>query len=104
MASRSVTTRDAGLALISRINRWMVAGAVASAGVISLVAARSFHGHTVSSSASAVSQPAQSSSSGASGSSSSGSSSSGGGLGQPAQAPGSGSAQSAPAPVVSGGS
>ncbi|HUE25675.1 MAG TPA: hypothetical protein VMP89_02800 [Solirubrobacteraceae bacterium] len=99
MASRAVNTRDAGLALISRINRWMIAGAVAFSGVISLVAARSFHGHTVS----AVSQPAQSSSAG-SGSSSSGSSSSGSGLSQPSQAPAPAPAQSAPAPVVSGGS
>lgn len=80
----------------------MIAGAVSFAGVISLVAARSFHGHTVSSSASAVSQPAQSSSASSSGSS--GSSGSGSGLSQPSQAPGSAPAQSSPAPVVSGGS
>ncbi len=102
MASRTATTRDAGLALIGKINRWMIAGAVAFSGVISLVAARSFHGHTVSSSGSAVSQPAQSSSS--SGGSSGSSGSSGSGLSQPSQAPASAPAQSSPAPVVSGGS
>jgi hypothetical protein len=98
MTSKAATTRDAGLALIGQINRWMIAGAVALSGVISIVAARSFHGHTTSSS-SAVSQPASSSSS-----TSSGSSSSGGGLSQPSQAPSSASVPSAPAPVVSGGS
>ena len=102
MASRSVTSRDAGLALISRINRWMIAGAVGFAGAISLVAARSFHGHTVSSSGTAVSQPAQSPSSSSTGAGASGAS--GSGLSQPPQAPAPAPAQSAPAPVVSGGS
>ena len=100
MTSNPATTRDAGLALIGRINRWMIAGAVALSGMISLVAARSFHGHTTSSS-SAVSQP---SSSGGSSSSAGDSSSSGGGLSQPSQPPSSSSAPSAQAPVVSGGS
>lgn len=101
MASRSVTTRDAGLALIGRINRWMIAGAVAFSGVISVVAARSFHGRTVASSSGALSQPAQASSSSSSGS---GSGSSGGGLSQPSQAPSAAAPQPASAPVVSGGS
>ena len=98
MAPRAVTTRDAGLALISRINRWVIVGAVALSGVISLVAARSFHGRTVASSGSAISQPAQSPSS------SGGSDSGGSRLAQPTQAPSPSPAQSAPAPVVSGGS
>jgi hypothetical protein len=100
---RNQLPRERGRALLSRINRWMIAGAVGFAGVISLVAARSFHGHTVSGSSGAVSQPAQSSSS-AAGPGSSGSGSSGSGLSQPSQAPSSGSAPSSPAPVVSGGS
>jgi len=97
MNSKSASARDAGLELIRRINRWMIAGAVALAGMISLVAARSFQGHTAS--AATTSQSSQSSSSGSAGSSSS---SSGGGLSQPSQAPS--PAQSAPATVVSGGS
>jgi hypothetical protein len=79
----------------------MIAGAVALSGAISLVAARSFHGHTAASTGSQASQPAQSSGSGRAAPSSS---SSGGGLQQPAQAPSSAPAPSAPAPVVSGGS
>jgi hypothetical protein len=88
----ATSRRDAGLALISRINRWMVAGTVALAGVISIAAKASFHGHsrTVASSNSQGSQ--------ASGSSSS---ASGTGLQQPSQTPA--VAPSAPV-VVSGGS
>lgn len=93
MNSKAASARDAGLELIRRINRWMIAAAVALAGMISLVAARSFHGHTAS--AATSSQSSQSSNS-------SSSNSSGGGLSQPSQAPS--PAQSAPAPVVSGGS
>jgi hypothetical protein len=96
MTPRAVTTRDAGLALIGRINRWLIAGAIALTGMISLVAARSFHGRTVGSAGSANIQSAQSSSA-----SSGGSNSSGGGLAQPAQAPS--PSQSASAPVVSSG-
>lgn len=99
MNSRAASARDAGLELIRRINRWMIAGAIALTGVISLVAARSFHGHTAS--AATSSQASQPSSSGSAASSSD---SSGGGLSQPAQAPSSSSGSSAPAPVVSGGS
>jgi hypothetical protein len=90
----AINTRDAALALVTRINRWFIGGAIVLSGAISLAAARSFHGHT--SAASAASASAQSSAS------SSGSSSSGSGLQQPAQAPS--PAQSSPAPVVSGGS
>ena len=82
-----VNARERGLVLVSRINRWMIAGAVALTGVVSLVASQSFHGRTLSRTGS-VSQ------------SSSGSSASGGGssgsIQQPAQAP-----SSVPAPVVS---
>lgn len=100
MSPRAVTARDAGLRLIARINRWMIAGAVALSGLISVAAARSFHGHTATNAGAATSQPSSSSSSssGASGSSD------GSGIQQPPQAPSSAPAQPAPAPVVSGGS
>jgi hypothetical protein len=94
---RAINSRDAGLALISRINRWFVAGAVVLTGAISLAAARSFHGHSTASTSS-TSAPAQSSGSGSS------SSSSGSGLQQPTSSPSPAPAQSAPAAVVSGGS
>lgn len=93
------TIRDRGLAMISRFNRWLIAGAVAASGLISLTAAHAFHGRTVSSNGSssgasnASSAPAPSQSS---------SSQDAGGLSQPAQAPA--PAQAAPSPVVSGGS
>ncbi len=89
-------TRDAGLDLSHRINRWLIAGAVVASGVLSLVAADTFHGHTVtvgaaSSGASGAAQGSQSSSSG-----------SAAGLQSPAQAPA--PASIAPSAVVSGGS
>ena len=97
MASRAVTARDAGLALVSRVTRWMVAGAVGLAALISLIAAHSFHGRTLPSAGSAGSTP-----SGSSEASTGSGSGAGGGLAQPQQAPA--PAQSAPSPVVSGGS
>ena len=47
--------------LIRRVNRWLVGGTVAAAGCLSLVAAHSFHGHsvTVSGAASSASRGAQ---------------------------------------------
>jgi hypothetical protein len=99
MNSKATAARDAGLELIRRINRWMIAGAIALTGVISLLAAGSFHGHSAS--AATTSQSSQGS---GSSTSSSSSSSDGSGLAQPAQAPSSSSGSSAPAPVVSGGS
>lgn len=99
----SINARDRGLALISRINRWMIAGAVALTGLVSLVASHSFHGRTLSSSAAS-----SGSSSGSSGSSSSAgstsSSNSAGSIQQPSQAPAPAQVPVAPAPVVSGGS
>ncbi len=100
MSPRAVTARDAGLNLIARINRWMIAGAVALSGLISVAAARSFHGRTTTPTGAATSQPSSSSSS----SSGSSSSSDGSGIQPPPQAPASAPAQPAPAPVVSGGS
>jgi len=91
-----VGTRDAWLELVRRVNRWLVAAAVAAAGVLSLVAAHAFHGHTVAagstaSSASGAPRQAQpSSSAGAPG------------VQSPAQAPA--PAAAGPSAVVSGGS
>lgn len=89
--------REAGLRLISQLNRWMIAGAVALAAVISVLAEKSFHGHVAK--AATSTQSSQSSSS-----SESSSSSTGGSLQQPAQAPSAAPVAPAPSPVVSGGS
>jgi hypothetical protein len=95
MSPRATSARDAGLALISRINRWVLAASIGLAGVIALVAEHSFHGHT----ATAAASTSQSQSSGSSASNSTGDS-----IQQPTQAPSS-AAPVAPAPVVvSGGS
>src|SRR5581483_4733556 len=109
MAHSALTTRDRGFALVSRLNRWLAAGAVALAGGLSIAAANAFHGHTrgqststtVSHSSAASNNSASSSSSNSTGGSSNsgagGGSSSGGGLQPPAQAP-----SSAPAPSGGG--
>jgi len=96
---RDVTAREAGLELIRRINRWLIAAAVAAAGMFSLLAAHAFHGHTVAGGASSSTASQAGSSSGAP---LSASSAGGTGLRAPAQAPA--PAPAAPAPVVSGGS
>lgn len=98
MAPREITTRDRGLALISRLNRWLIAGAVGLSGVLSVAAEHAFHGHTRS---------ASSQSAGASGSATRqmpSASGGGGSLQQPAQVPTSAPEPAAPSPVVSGGS
>ena len=96
---RAVIAREAGLELIGRINRWLIAAAVAAAGVFSLLAAHAFHGHAATSG-----RASSSSSAGSPAGSSSGAppSAEGSGLQAPAQAPA--PAPAAPAPVVSGGS
>ena len=100
MSPRPTNVRDAGLRLISRLNRWMIAGSIGLAGVISLVAEQSFKGRTARA---ATTSSSQSSSSSSSGSGSTSSSSSGSGsIQQPSQAPA--PAPAAPAPVISGGS
>ena len=108
MARSALTTRDRGFALVSRLNRWLAAGAVALAGGLSIAAANAFHGHTRGQSTSNIvgHNPASSNNSASSGPSNSAGGSSntgGGGLQPPAQAP-----SSSPAPsgggVVSGGS
>ncbi len=93
------TIRDRGLAMISRFNRWLIAGAVAASGLISLTAAHAFHGRTVSSSGSSSGASGVSSAPAASQSSSS---QDGSGLSAPNQVPA--PAPAAPSPVVSGGS
>ena len=94
----TASTRNAGLELLSRINRWLVVGAVALTGFLSLLAERAFRGHT---SASAASSSAASSAAASAGPAQQ-SSSSGSGLTPSQSAPS--PAVSAPAPVVSGGS
>jgi predicted aconitase with swiveling domain len=97
MIPRSITARDRGLALISRVNRWLITGAVGISGLISIAAAHAFHGRTLGGST-AVIQRSRGSTHGA-----------GSGLQQPAGAPVASPAPappaaSAPAPVVSGSS
>lgn len=100
--------RDAGLDLIRRVNRWLIAGAVVCTGGVSVAAARAFHGRTVTSGAGGAAKavtPAAASSSAAQ--SQSAASSNANGLQSPTQAPTSAQtapAQPAPSPVVSGGS
>jgi hypothetical protein len=96
--SRSIRAREAGLALVSRVNRWLITGAVVATGAVSVAAARSFHGDTSSQSTSQV-QTRQSESSG---SSSASAVSGSGGLQQPAQAPS--SSASSRSAATSGGS
>ena len=105
----AVQAREAGLELIRRINRWLIAAAVAATGLLSLLAAHAFHGRTLTAGQSIVElersvvelkgptvepflrRPISSSSNAGSS-----------GLQAPAQAPA--PAPSAAAPVVSGGS
>ena len=44
---RAVMARDAGLARISAVTRWMVAGVIALSGGLAVLAAHAFHGHTI---------------------------------------------------------
>lgn len=79
MTPRNATIRDYRLELISRINRWLLACAVGIAGLLSLVAAYSFHGRTLAGGgavAGSIATASQASSSVA-----------GGGLQQPLQLP-----------------
>ncbi len=109
-SARQVSIRDIGLRRLSRLTRWMIAGAVAASGLFAAVAANARPGTTHPSSTAAGSGAAGSNTSatgsGSSGAattstsaSSSGNASSGAqGLQAPAQAP-----QSAAAPQVSSG-
>ncbi|MGP0048719.1 MAG: hypothetical protein ACLPZR_07710 [Solirubrobacteraceae bacterium] len=107
--SRVHDTREYGRALVSRVNRWMIGGAIVVAGAITAVTAHSFHAHTAAATAQSASpaSPASQSASGAAEPSvpNQASSGAGGGLQAPSQAPQPAAvAPSAPAPVVSGGS
>jgi hypothetical protein len=121
MVPKAVRTRDAGLALITRVNRWMIAGAVGMTGVIAVAAANANHGRTVStrgagappteaappSTSPSQFQPSSNSGNSGSNTTSSGSNTgnSGSGLQQPSSAPTPASAPApAPAQAVSGGS
>jgi len=44
---RAMLARDAGLAKISVVTRWMVGGVLALSGGLALIAANAFHGHTI---------------------------------------------------------
>jgi hypothetical protein len=101
----TANARDAGLALIGRVNRLMLGGAIALTGGLSVAAAKSFHGHQRR--AVAVSPPSSRAGSSTAAPSNSGSASSGAGLQAPAQMPAPVQQVPAPvqqAPVVSGGS
>jgi hypothetical protein len=108
---RTVARRDAGLALVRRINGWLIAGAVAATGAVSAVAAQGFTGHastaTGSSSAattraSTTTRQSQNAVSSAGTTTSQSSSPTSSGLQSPAQTPTAASSGSAGA--VSGGS
>jgi len=106
-APPAVNSREAGLALIQRLNGWLITGAVAGAGLLSLLAAHAFHGHTVTgdlhtSSLAGTASPSRGSNVAGAASRPQSTPSAGGALQAPAQAPA--PASSAPAPVVSGGS
>jgi hypothetical protein len=100
-AAPNARAREAGLELIRRINRWLIGAAVAAAGLLSLLAAQAFRGHTISTGAAASGSSASQSTSPSTGTPSS-SNAGGSGPQAPAQAPA--PAPAAPAPVVSGGS
>jgi hypothetical protein len=94
--TRAIERRDSAMGLVSRLNRWLIAGAASAAGLLSFAAAQAFHGHTVTRGAA----------SGAStgGQQSQAASSSGvGAFGSPAPAPAPAAAGTGPV-VMSGGS
>ncbi len=53
---RAVMARDAGLARISTVTRWMIAGVLAVSGGLALLAASAFHGRTIANGTSSSSQ------------------------------------------------
>jgi hypothetical protein len=88
MSRTETAVRDRGVALISRVNRWLIAGAIGLSGVMSVAVASAFKGHQRPQAGQAATQQQPTGG--------------GGSLGQPAPTPapssGAGSA------VVSGGS
>lgn len=53
---RAVMARDAGLRRISAVTRWTAAAVVVLSGALALIAAKAFHGHTVTSTTPNVTQ------------------------------------------------
>jgi hypothetical protein len=93
---RAVTARDAGLARISVVTRWLIAGVVGLSGALALLAAQAFHGRTVSNGSTATPPPVTQAAT---------PSNTPSGLQPPAQAPVQAPVQTPSAPVVvSGGS
>jgi hypothetical protein len=97
MSSGAAAARNAGFALISRINRWLVAAAVAVTGFVSLAAAQAFHGRTLHTSPAAAAADGQSPASSAAAQQSPG-------LSPAAVAPAPAPTSAPPSGVVSGGS
>ena len=58
MVSQSANRRDAGLNLLTRLNRWMIGGAIALAVALTGLAQRASHGHARASSAGGAAAPA----------------------------------------------
>ena len=54
---RAVMARDAGLARISAVTRWVTAGVIGLSGALALFAASAFHGRTVSNTSTSTSAP-----------------------------------------------
>ncbi len=90
---RRIQIRDGGLWRIGAATRWLLAGAVSATGALALLAAGTFHGHTLAPAAATAQAASASTASPTAGSASS--------LAAPAQAP---TTSAAPAVVVSGGS
>jgi hypothetical protein len=96
---RAMMARDAGLRRIRAVTRWVAAGVVVLSGALALIAARAFHGRTISNTpSSSSSSPGTSSGSAAQ---TQPPASSGVPIQQPAQAP---APTQAPPVVASGGS
>jgi hypothetical protein len=77
--------RDAGLDLIRRANRWLIVGAVALTGGVSLAAAHAFHGRTPHAGAAPAASTSPVAASGSSQQPQSSASDGGGGLRAPTQ-------------------
>jgi hypothetical protein len=93
--------RDRGMAMIASANKWLIGGAVALAGALSLVAAGTFKGHALRTGA-AASSSAASQSGGGGGAAAPSEPNAGASLAPPDAAPA--ASVPTPAPVVSGGS
>lgn len=56
-ARRAVMARDEGLRRISAVTRWSAAAVVVLSGALALIAAKAFHGHTVTTTAAGAAPP-----------------------------------------------